>query len=60
MTLMPHYIIFKVFDILIVEKLESSPGKKGWESLPLACDNTEEASSLEGQRRERELGKCQK
>jgi len=34
MTLLPHYIIYEVFDILIVEKLEPSPGKKEWESLP--------------------------
>jgi len=43
-----------------LKKLNQVLEKEGWKSLPLACDNAEEASSLEGQRRERELGKCQK
>jgi len=58
MTLMPHYIFFEVFDNWLINF--KSWKERGGNFAVSSCDNAEEASSLEGQRRERELGKCQK
>jgi len=56
---MPHYIFFEVFDNWLIN-LNQVLERRGGNFAVSSCDNAEEASSLEGQRRERELGKCQK